>query len=551
VVSPFVSSQAGDDLLALFYEPPVEQVAYRWEPRLVENVPSFSAGDVVTRLVSVPVGGRYVDEANVIHINEGPDALTLPQLSVTFNLKPDLQWSDGVALTSEDVVLGYHLAQDSQVSGQWRELVERTDRFRALDDHTLRWEGVPGYLSRDYPSFIYPPQPAHRWRGKPLSEILQDLTPPGTGPFDIVAWERGREVRLRPNPYYGGVEAIQLAEIIVRFPQESVDAWPQLLAEGVCDIVLSDPAMSVTWDAWADLLAEKAAILYADVSPDSTFMRLDFNLAPLHAQAPLLSQRRVRLALAYCINRVHLATASPDQGLVPAEGFLPPGHPAFDTETLDRIEYNPEKGRALLNAAGWYDGNGDNLREAHGVEGIPEGQPLTLTLHLAPQYILIAAHLSTDLSLCGVGIEPQPTEAQILYAADAASPLFGRTFDLALFGWQAEAPLVCGAWRSDRIPTPENGWQGENFSGYTSEVYDDACERALTSVRTEVQWEALRQSQALLTHDLPTLFLAWRPTWFVARPEVQGLQADGTAPGTLWNAEALSLGQATLIPTDE
>jgi peptide/nickel transport system substrate-binding protein len=505
---------------------------------------------------------RYVDEANVIHIHEGPETLTLPQLSVTFKLKPDLKWSDGTALTSEDVILGYHLAQDPQVTGPWRALVERTNRFRALDDHTLRWEGIPGYLSQDYPNFLYPPQPAHRWRGKRLTEILQDLTPPGTGPFDIVAWERGREVRLRPNPYYvgrsNGGEGIdqadpstQLAEIIVRFPKEDVNGWPQLLAEGVCDIVLPDPAMRIPWEAWADLLGEKTAVLYADVSPQSTFLRLDFNLAPLSNAPSILSQRRIRLAIAHCINRIHLATSIPDQGLIPAEGFLPPGHPAFDPETLYTIEHNPDKGRALLNAEGWYDSDGDDIREAHGVVGIPDGQPLTLTLHLTPQYVFIAAYLSTDLALCGVDIKAEPTEARTLYAAEATSPLVGRTFDLALFGWQAPSPLVCGAWQSDRIPTSENHWQGENFSGYTSEAYDAACQRALSSIRSEVQWEALRQSQALLTHDLPTFFLAWRPVWFVARPEVQGLEADGSAHATIWNAEALSLGQAIPAAADE
>ena len=52
--SPFIPSQAGDDLLALFYEEPVERVGYRWEARLIERVPSLEAGDVFTQAVPVP-----------------------------------------------------------------------------------------------------------------------------------------------------------------------------------------------------------------------------------------------------------------------------------------------------------------------------------------------------------------------------------------------------------------------------------------------------------------------------------------------------------------
>jgi len=532
-INPFAPSQAGDDFLALFYEPAAERVNYQWEARLLARIPSFANGDAFTQTAQAPPGGRYADASGALLSNESDAPLTLPQLSVTFTLSRELRWSDGEPLTAKDALLGYHLAQEPAARGPWRELAERTARFEAVDEYTLRWVGVPGYLSPEYPGFLFPPQPAHRWQNQGLTEILAERTPPGTGPFTVTSWTPGKGARLLPNPHYSGPQP-RLEELIVRFPQFALSAWPALLSSGDCDIILPDPACEITRQQWSALLAEGEALLWANPGPDSTFLRLDFNMSPVDGHVTPVADGLVRRALAYCIDRGGLAAAQPDLALLPAESFLPPSHPAFAGSDL---RHAPALGQDMLAAAGWRDADGDGIRESHAVDGLPEGVPLSLTLTLAPQYIVPAAHIAADLEACGVGILPRPTEAQELYRADPASPLFGRTFELALYGWWADVPQVCGAWRSDRIPTAENVWLGENFSGYASEEYDAACQRALEAVETEEQYVALREAQQLLAQELPTLFLTWRPFWFAARTEIQGLRPDESNRPAIWNIE--------------
>ncbi len=532
-VHPFAPSLAGNDLLALFFEPPVEQVSYGWEARLVTHVPSPASGDVSTQTVAVPQGTRYADPAGTVHIHEGEEMLSLPQLVVTFTLHADLRWSDGDPLNAEDVLLGYHLAQSKDAYGPWSALVERTSRFIALDGYRLRWEGIPGYLTTDYPGFLFPPQPAHRWQGLGLTQILQDRTPLATGPFRIVAWEAKHEVLLQPNPHYTGA-APALSEVIFRFPQQEPSGWYDLLIGGQCDVILPDPMMSTDWRQWSLLANQGNAAIWADVAP--VVLRLEFNLDPPENDAPI-ADLAVRQAVAYCIDRASLSEALPGLALLPAESFVPPGHPAYRASADLQPDFNPDVGMGLLEEAGWVDADEDGLREAQDVAGIADGEPLSLTLHLAPQYFLSAAHISADLERCGIGVAPLPTEVQLLYAADAVSPLFGRSFDVALFGWEAQIPEVCGAWRSDRIPGEENAWNGENFSGFASEEYDAACRQALRAIEPEAMREALHEAQALLSEELPTIFLTWRPYWFVARPEVQNLRPDASAVGALWNVE--------------
>ncbi len=536
--SPFVPSQAGNDLLALFYEEPLERVGYRWEARLVERVPALETGDVITQPVPVPDGALYVDIKGTVLTNESEDTFILPQLVVTFTLQKDLYWSDGEPLTADDVLLGYYLAQTPQVQGRWRHLIERTARFVAVNAYTLRWEGLPGYLDADYPGFLFPPQPAHRWKDKNLSQVLEDRTPPGTGPFRVVAWEAGREVRLEPNPYYHGAPAA-LKKITFRFPKLASGRWGELLTAGQCDVLLPDPVMNTDWQSWNGLLSQGQAMIWADVAP--VVLRLDFNLQPVDGAVSPLTDARVRHGLARCIDRTALSEVASGQAFVPAGSFIPPGYPSFDPALMAQTAYNPEMGRSLLDEAGWRDENGDGIREAHEVTGFKNGTPLSLTLHLAPQYFVMAAYIAANLETCGVGVHPQLVEAQLLYATDAVSPLFGRTYQMALFGWRAELPQLCGGWLSDRIPDADNQWIGENFSGYVSPAYDAACRHALTAIDIAEQEAALQKASTLLEADLPTLFLAWRPFWFVARPYVRGLRPDGSAAGTLWNAEELSI----------
>ncbi len=537
-VSPFWSTQAGDDILALFYEPAMERVAYEWEPRLVERIPSLQNGDVITRVVSVTQGMRYADLLGTVQTYEGDSPTELPQLSVRFTLKAGILWSDGVEITAKDAVLGYHLAQSADLQGYWQALAKRTARFFALDEHTLQWEGIPGYMSADFPGFLFPLQPDHRWQGFALPAILQDRTPLATGPFRITAWETGREVRFEPNPYYSG-NPPKLDALTVRFPQQPPQQWGGLITSGDCDIILPEPAQMIEWRDWAELQDYGYVNLVSSEAP--VVLRLDFNVSPAVPSA--ISQKAVRQGLASCIDRESLISTLPEEATTVAEGFLPPLHPAYGVgEAASALFYSdPEKGKATLTDAGWIDKDGDGTREAYDVPGFSDGQPLSLTLHMVPQYFTLAAHLASNMESCGADIEILPTDTNLLYTNFEASPLYGHTFELALFGWQVDIPQICGSWRSDRVPGEDNNWSGENFSGYVSELYDASCAAALSAVDRDMQLSRLLQSQSLINLDVPTLFLAWRPFWFIARPYVRGLQPDTSAPGAIWNAESLTI----------
>ena len=48
---------------------------------------------------------------------------------------------------------------------------------------------------------------------------------------------------------------------------------------------------------------------------------------------------------------------------------------------VEPFVYDPERAKALLDEAGWRDEDGDGIREAHGVEGVEDGTPLSLMMN--------------------------------------------------------------------------------------------------------------------------------------------------------------------------
>ncbi len=537
-LSPFTPSQAGHDILAFITTYPVEQVSYLWEPRLLTHIPSFSSGDVVTHSVSLQKGASYVDEEGIVRVHTGAKSLILTQLVVTYTLETDLKWSDSYPLTAKDVVFGFTLAQAPEAYGLWYDLAERTAALTAVDNQRVRWEGLPGFTSTNYPGFLFPPQPEHKWQELSLSEILLDRYPPVTGPYHITVWEDDASITLEPNPHYIG-HPPQIDKIIVRFPQVKSNFWPEILKVGTCDVLLPGNNGNTNWEPWLRMIQDGHAVMWS--TPSSTVLRLDFNLAPPDRRATPLGLTRTRLGLASCVSRDNIRELPLGAETVPAVSFIPPLHPADEPTSVWRVPYSIEVGQGVLDEMGWRDEDGDGIREAHGIEGIRDNTPLTLTLSTSTRHIPVAKILAADFQICGVGIIIDAKGPQQFYAASPVSPLYARDFQLALYGWRAEVPDGCGAWLSDYLP--DNGVTGGelNYGGYNNALYDDACRQALVTVDIEQQYQAIHDAQAILSTDHATLFLTWQPRWLVSHPDVKGLAPDISTFGRIWNPEGITV----------
>ena len=128
--------------------------------------------------------------------------------------------------------------------------------------------------------------------------------------------------------------------------------------------------------------------------------------------------------------------------------------------------------KALLDAAGWVAG-GDGVRSKDGVRLSILFQTSTNSVRQTFQ-----ALIKQWWSEIGVETELRNINPSVFFGSDPGSPdtfqkfyadvqMYANSFD----GTDPEAYMA--SWKCDRIPEPENQWQGSNIERFCSERYDD------------------------------------------------------------------------------
>ena len=122
-------------------------------------------------------------------------------MTYTFNLKPDVKFSDGTPVTGEDWIWSLERARDNPTSNS-RTMASNIVSIEAPDDTTLII-----HLDSPVASFL---ANCCKWnmvvKSKAHYEAVGEegfLTQPlGTGPYAVAEWERGQYIRCVANEYY-------------------------------------------------------------------------------------------------------------------------------------------------------------------------------------------------------------------------------------------------------------------------------------------------------------------------------------------------------------
>jgi peptide/nickel transport system substrate-binding protein len=559
-------SEAARNVLAAVYDGPIDLRGYRPEPVILKRVPTLETGDALLRTVQVTEGDRVLDAGGevvqlapeVTLLNATGEAVvfqggvvTTTQMVVTFTLRADVTWADGQALTAADSQYAYELAANLE-DAALRRRVMRTVSYRALDDQTLVWTGVPGYRDTYYVLNFYHPLPRHAMGSldveqlPPLSELAR-RRPLGWGPFVVEEWVEGDHISLVPNPhYFRAAEGLPyLDRVTFRFVADAGQASEDLLA-GDCDVVTRD---LIGDTPSAPLLgavdADQARLIS---SAGSEWEHLDFGIQPVpwSGQTLFFAETTVRQAVASCIDRDRIAReAFPYGEAIVAHTYVPPQHPLYAADQLRFWQYDPAAGRSLLDQAGWQDTDGDGVREAQAVPEIVSGTPFSVTLLTTaddPARERTAEILKENLAECGIRMDTRYLPVDTFYADGPDGPVFGRQFDLALFSWLNGLDAPCGLYLSSAIPQENNWWATSNNPGYESEAYDRACRAALEAVYgTKAYVQHHREAQAIFSRDLPVLPLYFVPRLLAVRPEVRGVTLDPSQQTPFWNIESFDL----------
>lgn len=444
--------------------------------------------------------------------------------TITFTLRSDMRWSDGVPVTAQDVKFTYDTIRDPAIENLYRDnfanvsnvaLVAGNNQFVVLQLAHADCAILQALSQPLLPSHLY-----SGWSATQLADPA--LRPPvSAGPFLLADWQPGRQISLvRNDNYWEG--APRLAGWEFRIIADPL-AQLQSLLDGAADWLELAPSQIAPAVARPDLR------IYSALADSLTFVALnlansqkpqagrnaDGTLLPQEPH-PILADQRMRLALANSIDYARLLTAVTGDSSQRLGSYLLPTMPWAYAADLPPLEYEPIEAQRLLDELAWRDSDGDGVRDRGGM-------PLSLSLLTnsdSEQRVELAQLLVAQWQQVGINVRFE----QLTFDA-VADRLLGQQYDMVLIGWDNLGPEPANSdfWHS-RYDAPGDG---ANFVSYQNAQVDNWLDAAHTIPACDpaVRGKLYRAVQHQIYADLPYLFLtaqvkrwAYPAAWQELRP---------------------------------
>ncbi len=273
--------------------------------------------------------------------------------------------------------------------------------------------------------------------------------------------------------------------------------------------------------------AEEAAEAEAEVPAER-----EFSAEAYTTPHPILSDVRVRQAIAHCIDRDALiASVYPyvDEGeraSLRMDTFLPKTHWAYSGPYQD-YPYDPEAGAALLDEAGW------TLPEGGTVRQNANGDPLALSLTTTDAQFrqTWAAVAEQNLEGCGFDITRNHTPASWWFGDTTG--LARREFEMGAYAWVGQAdPSGQTLYACNQIPLPSNNWEGQNSMGWCNQRASDNIVLANNTLDEALRIEAYNAVQEEFAKDMVSLPLFQRAEAEAWSANLEGIIVDPTEYAT-------------------
>ncbi|KAF0109227.1 MAG: hypothetical protein FD146_271 [Anaerolineaceae bacterium] len=265
---------------------------------------------------------------------------------------------------------------------------------------------------------------------------------------------------------------------------------------------------------------------------------------------PILSDVRVRQAMAYCTNKLELvqsvyplAPEAQQQELV-LNTMMRGGHWAYaGDENITIYPFDPAAGAALLDEAGW------TLAEGATVRSNADGETLNIkfTTTTAAFRQTWAAVWEQQMEACGIDILRLHVPASWWFGDTTG--LARRDFELGAFAWVGQVdPGGVTLYSCDQIPSPANGWEGQNYMGWCNEAASTAVKNANNTLILQERIDNYKILQAEFTKDVPSIPLFNRTETFAAVAGLTGFEPISGQEYYLYDVGKWELpGQDTIV----
>jgi peptide/nickel transport system substrate-binding protein len=317
--------------------------------------------------------------------------------------------------------------------------------------------------------------------------------PIGTGPFRKIEHRVGEYTLLEAFPeYFSGRPHLDYVKLSV-VPDPAVRA--AMLYSGEAD--------STVWP-----LSPTDNVAFLNDASFTTVVTVDaaLNHFPMNNDLPQFSDRTVRRAMLYAIDRQRIIDEVFSGLATPAEANLSPSLAFYYEPAVTQYPVNPDESRRLLDEAGWLPGS-DGVRERDGIR-------------LEWQLAVIAGDTVrrreaefVQAALADIGLR-----AHIIETTLGAAGMREGSLQMALFNWayggEDGDPDASRTLRSDAA---------DNFSRFRNARVDELLDAGLRATSSDERQGIYREIQRIVADEAPFLFMMFWNTVTIFNARIQGL----------------------------
>jgi peptide/nickel transport system substrate-binding protein len=458
-----------------------------------------------------------------------PYTAELPQisddhLSYTYQLKKNVTFADGKPMTGADVIFSMKCIKNPYVDdAALRNYFESVKSVELVNNNPYK---VRINMSRPYwrakysnGSFIIMPKhildPDNKTDGMTWDQLVDFNTAAknpeikkyadflntqevsrnpkyliGTGPYIMESWKTGQEVTLvRSKNYWDKAHTPSYVNrIIFRTIQDnSASTVAAINNEIDAEYVI------VPYDFYVSLKnASKYHLIKAQ--PDEPA----YGYLAWNENNPLFSNKNVRLALSYMIDRKNIIDKVLYGDAVPIQSPVFYRYKKYLNADLPIIPYDPQKAKQILSDEGWRDSDGDGVLDKV-IDGKKTDFKFTFLIYPSPVRKQVLLVVIDDLKRIGINAGLQELEWSVYL-----DKLKRHEFDATYAGWALSVlpPDPFQIWHSS-----QSQGEGSNYISFKNAKSDSLIELYRNEFDENKRITIMKEWQKLIYDEQPYTFL--------------------------------------------
>ncbi|HAF01541.1 MAG TPA: peptide-binding protein [Methylophilaceae bacterium] len=406
------------------------------------------------------------------------------QKSISFKLKPNLKWSDGKPLTSDDVLFTWQLVTDEKTHSPYASDYQLVKKAETPDPLTFKVTYDQAYAPALDSWSGLQILPKHLLEGQDVHTTNFARQPVGSNYYQLDSWTHGENIRLSRNPSSVLGQA-NINQLVTRIIPDNSAQFLELMADNIDSMGLDPIKYSRIIPARPELLAKLN--LYKELGNSYTYMGFNLKHKPF-------DDTRVRKAINYAIDKQEIIDGVYlGLGINIASPYKPGTR--WSNPDLQPYPYNPDKARALLKEAGFKDDNGDGILER-------DGKPFAFEIvtNQNKEREKSAVLIQRRLKEIGIDVKIRAVE----WASFISRFIKTGDFDVVVLGWGLGLdPDQYNIWHSSQQAPGQF-----NFIGYNNPTVDKLLEQGRTELNPDKRQKIYHEFAKVLLEDSPIVYLS-------------------------------------------